>query len=94
MSVQKIMRIPSMKPGETHPVVDYPYMQRPKQMWTLLDSTPRELPIKLKHGETAFIESSIHDWDIMDGKLHYYSRFADGGCDVVLVFDEEPSGRA
>jgi hypothetical protein len=63
--------------------------EMPKRLWTLYfhdeESNPPILPFKPAHLTNAFLEDKMHDWDIREGKLHYYSRACEGG--VWLLFE-------
>lgn len=59
-----------------------------KRIWTVIDAEKlREMgPI---HNVTAFLEDRVHDYRIVDGKLHYYSRITATGAEVNVVLDYE-----
>lgn len=66
---------------------------KPKRVWTLFDQmeepdNPPTLPIVPRHNVNAFIEDRIHDWDVHDGRIVYYSRVTPGGCWLLLEFEE------
>lgn len=64
--------------------------KRPDRLWTLYLHTdknqPPSLPFKPIHNENAFIEDYMHDWDISNGKLKYFSRVCFGGVWLLLEF--------
>lgn len=64
--------------------------EQPKYLWTLYSQTDRhnkpKLPYTPEHHRNAFLESRIHDYEIKNGNLHYYSRVSDGGVWLLLEF--------
>ena len=93
MSKQSLIWIPLGKPiNEDHYKVDpIPYKgEKPKKLWTLYEelySNRRpQLPYKPVHLVNAFLEDYVHDWDINNGFLHYYSRVTNGGNWALLEF--------
>ena len=71
-------------------VVPYNYKVTPKYLWTLYhyneESIKPILPYIARHNISAFLESSIHDYDIRNGNLYYYSRITDGNVWLLLEF--------
>ncbi len=61
--------------------------ERPKRLWTILGQEKPILPMIPSHGVNAFLEDYIHDWDIVNGKLQYYSRISEGECWLLLEFE-------
>lgn len=62
----------------------------PKRLWTLfMYFDENQLPsdsIYPRHNVNAFLEDRIHDWDVRNGALHYYSRISQGGNWLLLEF--------
>jgi hypothetical protein len=71
--------------------------EKPWRVWTLMgpdvmdETKVPELPIVPRHNRNAFLEDHIHDWDVRDGRLVYYSRISEGGCWLLLEFKDETS---
>jgi len=93
---QSLLWIPIGKPVEWNDelvkVDPVPYKgKKPTRLWTLFEelySNKRpNLPFKPVHHQNAFIEDYIHDYDIKDGFLRYYSRVSSGGNWVLLEFE-------
>jgi hypothetical protein len=87
--MQEVLHIPagSADPDEVgHPVVEWPWpgRQRPERVWTLLAPEAPRLPIVPKHQHNAFLEGYMHDWDLVGGAFHYYSRLSGGGVWLLL----------
>lgn len=65
--------------------------EMPKFIWTLFKETkknvPPTLPIKPLHHVNAFLEDRIHDWDIVNSTLRYYSRISEGNHWILLEFE-------
>lgn len=60
---------------------------QPKAAWGRLEQEkdePPALPIVPVHGENAFLEDRMHNWNIRSGQLHYYSRIANGPVWVLM----------
>lgn len=72
------------------PLVDYDG-DMPKRLWSLYLETdktkPPLLPFVPRHHVNAFLEDHIHDWDIENGKLRYYSRATEGNIWALLEFE-------
>ena len=93
---QSLLWIPIGKPfdpdNNTLLKVDpIPYKgEKPKRLWTLYEelySNVRPiLPYQPIHHFNAFIEDYVHDWDIRNGFLYYYSRVSGGGTWALLEF--------
>lgn len=68
--------------------------EKPWRVWTLMgpdsmDETKMPaLPIVPRHNHNAFIEDHIHDWRVEEGRLLYYSRISEGGCWILLEFQD------
>ena len=64
----------------------------PDRLWTLFLHTDQEspptLPFKAHHGQNAFIEDKMHDWNVQKGFLNYFSRVSEGGSWLLLEFNE------
>jgi hypothetical protein len=45
----------------------------------------------LQHNVSAFLEDEVHDYRVVNGKLHYYSRVAETDKPVEVVFEFEPT---
>lgn len=59
------------------------------RVWTLIDREKLEA-MGPKHNVSTFLEDKVHDWQIRDGKLHYYSRVAAIDEPVEVVFEFAP----
>lgn len=67
--------------------------ERPQRVWTLFDhvdqpDSPPALPIVPRHHHNAFLEDHVHDWRLEKGRLIYYSRASEGGCWLLLEYEE------
>ena len=47
-----------------------------------------ELPIRTRHGENSFMEDYVHDWNILGGQLHYFTRVMNRSCWILLEWWE------
>lgn len=68
----------------------------PKTIWTMLryehPSRPPPPDLPLRHGQTAFLEDILHDWNwsaTRPNELRYYSRVTKGGTWIALLFQGE-----
>lgn len=66
--------------------------EEPSRLWSLLmcrdHDTPPELPFTPVHHKNAFMEDKIHDWNIRNKHLHYYSRVSSGGHWALLEYTD------
>lgn len=63
---------------------------RPLRVATLLDEASFMESKQLQHNKNVFLEDYVHDWNIAEDKLLYYSRVRvheDEGNDVILVYE-------
>jgi hypothetical protein len=44
------------------------------------------LPVTPVHFKGFFFEDRIHDWNIRNGKIHYYSRIVENACWLLLEY--------
>ena len=87
--MQEALYIPADESDEEtagHPVVEWPWRgrRRPERVWTLLAAERPQLPIAPRHHQNAFLESHMHDWDLVGDVFHYYSRLSGGGVWLLL----------
>jgi len=65
----------------------------PDRLWTLYlhcnENEKPELPYKPVHHQNAFIEDMVHDWNVRNGHLRYFSRAMEGECWVLMEFKEK-----
>jgi hypothetical protein len=95
---QELIWIPIGKPyddNDTEKVKIAPILyngEKPKYLWTLINEVysnkKPQLPIKPIHFENAFLESYIHDWDIVENYIHYNSSASYGGNWILLEFEK------
>lgn len=45
--------------------------------------------LRLEQFEGIFLEDKIHDWNVVNGKLNYYSRIVGQGDKVKILIDYE-----
>lgn len=59
-----------------------------QRIWTLIneDLLRARGPI---HNQSTFLEEKIHDYQILKGALHFYSRVVPADADVAIVLDYE-----
>lgn len=63
-----------------------PLAEKPQRIWTAMPTDVKpELPVKMVHLQTGFLEDFLHDWNYHNGTLRYYSRVTSG--DVYLVLE-------
>jgi hypothetical protein len=90
---QRLLRVKFGPPGKTvgghrkaiPQEVDFE-RKNVERVWTLM-SDPRvepALPIRPVHNSGAFLEDYMHDWNIWNGKFHYYSRVMDRDTWVLI----------
>ena len=64
----------------------------PKRIWSLLYFRSKELAppkkLPLVHGDTALLESPMHDYRISGNQLIYRGSFSEGGVWLALEYDE------
>jgi len=77
--------------GATLKLCNVPYNGPvPDRVWTLFKFTDEnvkpDLPFDPVHWQTAFLESKIHDWDIIDNVFQYRGR-NNGKVWVLFEFD-------
>lgn len=82
-------RKPGMPSKRAKPIA-LPDDEVPARIWTLykeLDSDKRpKLPYHPVHNHNAFAEDYVHDWDVRDRKLHYYSRITETPMWLLLEY--------
>ena len=92
---QQLIWIPIGKPinedSDIIKVDPIPYSgKKPQKLWTLFDelysNKKPQLPYKPIYNINAYIESYVHDWDIRNNHLFYYSRNSNGGTWALLEF--------
>jgi hypothetical protein len=93
---QELLWIPERTEKYQQLSVDYPFKTKPDRVWTLYPCTNPDLkpvlPLKPIHGNGAFLEDYIHDWNIRSAKANskpqfvYASRACDGGVWILLEF--------
>lgn len=92
MSMQKEGALPNrfeiMRQVENSYRTQVPMVEKPEQVWTLLDEG-EFLKIGLKRHRSAFIESALHDWEWRDGVFRFYGHSSDLGDkpDLVIVYE-------
>ncbi len=73
--------------------LDFDFSERKiKSLWTILDQTVLSSPIdelEPKHHMGYFFEQKMHDWDVSDGKLFYYSRCGEIGDPAKILVEFE-----
>lgn len=65
---------------------------KPTRVWLLLlpDGSPElEIPLVPEQHKNALLEDYVHDWNWENGKLRYYTRFADHSAWILLEWDDE-----
>lgn len=66
--------------------------RKPAEIWTMLGTYAHtKMPPKglaLRHNDTAFLESEIHDWDWKEDtkELVYLSRTCQGGVWIAVIY--------
>lgn len=65
------------------------------RVWTVIDAD-KVLELGPVHNVSAFLEDAIHDYQVRDGQLHYYSRVTptDAKVEVVLDYETQPERQA
>ena len=59
-----------------------------RRVWTIIDHEKLE-DEGLRHNVSAFLEDSIHDYQVKDGQIKFYSRVCEAGVPVELAFEYE-----
>ena len=67
-----------------------PLERRPVRVATILhEDRLKNSGFILQHGRNVFLEDRIHDWQWDNGVFRFYTRIAEGGVDVLIVYEEE-----
>lgn len=90
---QTLLYIPEHEGPDPTGIRSAECLEQPKRVWTLFaqmgkPDEPPALPIVPRHHHNAFLEDHYHDWDVRKGRLVYFSRVTNGGCWVLLEYDE------
>lgn len=78
-----------------NPLPHPPENRKLRRVWTLINREKLN-EVGPIHNVSAFLEDQIHDYRVVAGNLHYYSRVAETGkpVDVVLDFETDAEREA
>ncbi len=94
MSNRKLIWIPvgEKKKGVSLPICPPIPLEdpAPSALWIINNFMNPEIPppvtMELKHGDSAFLETKGHDWNVRMGSLYYRGNYSEGGTWAILEY--------